>query len=464
MDKLKVLVLGDGLLGSELVRQTGWNYISRRKDKFTTDNFHNFSHQIKNYDVIVNCIADTNTYSTDKDSHWKTNYVFVNDLIQFCNSHNIKLVQISTDYLYTNSIEFASEADVPVHCNNWYGYTKLLSDGLTQLLSQNYLLIRCSHKPNPFPYEKAWVDLVGNFDYVDIISNKIISLINTNCSGLFNVGTETKTIFDLAGKTKTDVEPTNSPDYVPKNITMNLEKLNVSLSVEKPFFSIAIPAYGYNGKGRDFLENNFKVFQTQSFKDFEVVVSDHSIDDTIKIVCDEWSNRLNIKYLRNENGRGVISPNINNAMKNSSGKWIKILFQDDYLHSSDSLLFIKEFIDNNPDTKWIASTFWHTNDGENLHRRLVPSWPPVPIWTGHNHIGCPSVITIKNEDIIYFDDELNWLMDCDYYHRMFLKYGLPMILDKDTVVNRNVDERLSNTRPQDKRTIEYQKLNNLYNK
>ena len=67
---------------------------------FTTDNFHNFSHQIKNYDVIVNCIADTNTYSTDKDSHWKTNYVFVNDLIQFCNSHNIKLVQIIRRNLY----------------------------------------------------------------------------------------------------------------------------------------------------------------------------------------------------------------------------------------------------------------------------------------------------------------------------------------------------------------------------
>lgn len=28
---IKPLVLGDGLLGTELVKQTGWDYISRKK-------------------------------------------------------------------------------------------------------------------------------------------------------------------------------------------------------------------------------------------------------------------------------------------------------------------------------------------------------------------------------------------------------------------------------------------------
>mgnify|MGYP003121849538 FL=1 len=28
----KILVLGDGLLGSEIVKQSGWDYISRKKD------------------------------------------------------------------------------------------------------------------------------------------------------------------------------------------------------------------------------------------------------------------------------------------------------------------------------------------------------------------------------------------------------------------------------------------------
>ena len=31
-NQLKVLILGDGLLGSEIGKQTEWDYISRKKD------------------------------------------------------------------------------------------------------------------------------------------------------------------------------------------------------------------------------------------------------------------------------------------------------------------------------------------------------------------------------------------------------------------------------------------------
>jgi dTDP-4-dehydrorhamnose reductase len=459
MEQIKIIVLGDGLLGSEFVKQLGCDYISRKKDSFDIKNLSLFKETLIKYDIIINCIANTDTYSFDKNSHWETNYVFVNDLIQFCNENKIKLVHISTDYIYTNSVSNASEEDVPVHCNNWYGYTKLLSDGLVQLLSNDYLLIRCSHKPNPFPYEKAWIDQVGNFDYVNIICNKICDLINIKSIGVYNVGTELKSIYDLATKTNS-VEPILSPTNVPKNISLNINKLNMKL--KKPFFSIAIPAYGYNGKGQDFLNHNFNILLNQNFKDFEIVVSDHSQDDTIKNVCDSWSDKLNIKYYRNDVGRGIISPNLNNAMKNCSGDWIKILFQDDYLFNSNSLLNLSNFIKNNPNSTWIASSFWHTNDGQNLHTRLKPEWPSNPIWLGFNSIGCPSVITIKNTDIIYFDDSLNWLMDCDYYKRMFDLYGKPTIHEQDTIINRIVVDRLSNTISDGQKMAEVEKLRKIY--
>ena len=169
-----------------------------------------------------------------------------------------------------------------------------------------------------------------------------------------------------------------------------------------------------------------------------------------------------IKYFRNEIGRGVISPNLNNALRNCSGKWIKILFQDDLLFDSNTLKNIKDFIDSDKDMNWMASSFWHTNDGRNLHTRLKPTWPNKPIWAGHNSIGCPSAITIKNEDILHFDDNLNWLMDCDYYQRMFLKNGLPKILDVDTMVNIIVEDRLTNTIPEQQKISEYEKLKNIY--
>jgi dTDP-4-dehydrorhamnose reductase len=223
MEQLKVLILGDGLLGSEIVKQTNWDYMSRKKDGFNISDPSSWN--FNNYNIIINCIANTDTYSTDKQKHWDVNYKFVYDLANYCNDNNIKLVHISTEYLYSGSISNATEEDVPVHCNNWYGYTKLLGDGIVQLISKDYLLIRCMHKPNPFPYDKAWIDQIGNFDYVDVITSMIINLVKRGDCGLYNVGTKLKSIYDLAKKTNIGVLPILSPQNAPKDITMDISKL-----------------------------------------------------------------------------------------------------------------------------------------------------------------------------------------------------------------------------------------------
>ena len=221
---MKILVLGDGLLGWEIIKQTNWDFLSRKKDNIDVTKFKNWSHLLFGYDVVVNCIAHTDTYSKDKDLHWDVNYKFVERLTKFCNKKEIKLVHMSTDYIYTNSVNDATENDVPVHLPTWYGYTKLLGDAHVQLKSKNYLICRLSHKPNPFPYDKAWTDIETNCDYVDVISNLVIELINKDVNGVYNVGTKTKSIYDLALETK-NVEPINKPLYVPENTTMSLEKL-----------------------------------------------------------------------------------------------------------------------------------------------------------------------------------------------------------------------------------------------
>lgn len=219
---MKVLVLGDGLLGSEIVKQTNWDYISRKKDGF---DIRNRDFNFVGYDTIVNCIAHTDTYSDNKENNWDINYKGVADLVDYCNIHNIKLVHISTDYVYTNSIANATENDIPIHGNNWYSYTKLLADAYIELKSKNYLICKGTHKPNPFPYTNAWIDQFGNFDYVDVIASLIINLIISNNFGIFNVGTELKSMFDLANKTNKIVQPSLKPEHVPNNLTMNISKL-----------------------------------------------------------------------------------------------------------------------------------------------------------------------------------------------------------------------------------------------
>jgi len=235
---MKIVILGNGLLGTEIQKQTGWNIISRKEDGFNitrpdmfTSYFINIFDGVaasKKYDLIINCIANTTTYSANKEEHWNVNYKGVADLVDFCNQWSIKLVHISTDYVYTNSIEEASENDIPIHGNNWYSYTKLLGDAYIELKSNNYLICRGTHKPNPFPYSKAWIDQTGNFDYVDVMANFIIQLIKNNNTGLFNIGTKPKTIFELASQT-THVEIASKTPETPGNTTMNVNKLNDAL-------------------------------------------------------------------------------------------------------------------------------------------------------------------------------------------------------------------------------------------
>lgn len=215
------LILGNGLLGKEMIIQTGWKYISKKHGfNITTPPF-----DLPDCDTIINCIGFTDTYSKLRDEHWNVNYKGVKYLIDYCNNKNIKLVHISTGYVYSGSVNNAKETDVPVHNRCWYSYTKLLADALVQLEANDYLLIRCVHKPRPFPYSVAWIDQIGNFDYVDVIVAMIIKLIKNGCSGVYNVGTELKTMHDLAG----DKLPITSQAEIPKNISMNVNKSRCEL-------------------------------------------------------------------------------------------------------------------------------------------------------------------------------------------------------------------------------------------
>jgi hypothetical protein len=224
---------------------------------------------------------------------------------------------------------------------------------------------------------------------------------------------------------------------------------------EVPFFSICIPSYEMNGSGVDFLKFNFKTFKQQSFQDFEVVISDHSQNEEIKTLCNDTD--LNIKYIKNTANVGNSSANLNNSIKNASGKWIKILFQDDFLYGKNALNDLQQFIKNNfniysenydengiiqehnyNDSGWIVTGSDHTTDGYYLLNPYEPRWSLDAIYKGHNTISSPSVLTFKNEkeNNIYFDEKLIWLMDIDYYYQLYLKYGEPKILKEINAVNR----------------------------
>ena len=231
----KILIIGDGLLGSKLHSQTSWDIISRKKDGFDITDKSSYAKLLEvfdgvmqkcNYDVIVNCIANTDTYSKDRQAHWDVNYKGVSYLVDFCNEWNVKLVHISSDYVYANSTGVPSEEDVPVHQETYYAYTKLLADGYIELKSNKHLIIRATHKASPFKHPVAWINQIGNFDYVDVIASYIKKLIELDVQGVYNVGSNVKSMYNLAKETNSDVQPAMAPVLVPTNTQMNLDKFN----------------------------------------------------------------------------------------------------------------------------------------------------------------------------------------------------------------------------------------------
>jgi glycosyltransferase involved in cell wall biosynthesis len=210
-------------------------------------------------------------------------------------------------------------------------------------------------------------------------------------------------------------------------------------------------------KGIEYLEYSFNILYSQIYKNFEIVISDHSTNDNIEELCKQWNQVLNINYFKNEYKRGISSSNINNAIKNAKGDIIKVLFQDDFLYDEHSLeKQLKCFKGN-----WMVTACCHYN-GIEIYKPFYPQYHNK-IQYGQNTISSPSVLMFKNEDIIEFDENLFWLMDVDYYKRMYDKFGLPDICNYITVVNREHENQVSNTlATEERRKIELEYIVQKY--
>lgn len=215
-------------------------------------------------------------------------------------------------------------------------------------------------------------------------------------------------------------------------------------TVNIPHISICIPTYEMSSVGANFLAENFEIFLKQSFKNFNVIISDDSNDNSIRSVCDKYKDRLSIVYVKNTGEKGLCG-NLNNAMKNANGKIIKILLMDDFLYNESSL---QEIVDNFDPQKdhWLATACMHTVDGKTFTNAHYPRYNAY-IHYGRNTIGTPSVVSVKNENLCFLDSTFNWsLNDCDYYKSNYDKFGEPKLLNTINVVVRKHEHQITNTR------------------
>ena len=207
------------------------------------------------------------------------------------------------------------------------------------------------------------------------------------------------------------------------------------------YFSVCIPCYEMSGKGHKYLEHNLNQLVIQDFKNFEVIISDQSVNNKIKLLCDKYKKKLDLKYFLNNNGKKQASANTNYAMKKACGKVIKIIFQDDYLYTNNALSSLYDVFEH-ANISWCVSASEHSYDGVTVFRSFYPNYNDN-IQLGNNTISSPSVIAVRRENYIPFDEKLIYLMDVDLYKRYYDRDGMPFILNDILVVNRLHDKQVS---------------------
>ena len=118
------------------------------------------------------------------------------------------------------------------------------------------------------------------------------------------------------------------------------------------FISICIPAY----KHVDYLKRLLDSIAIQTFKDFEVIITDDSPGNEVEQFCLQYQSLLPIKYIKNNTSLG--SPgNWNACISNASGQWIKIMHDDDWFACPESLKHFAGAAFQGKNSQFIFSAF-----------------------------------------------------------------------------------------------------------
>jgi len=204
---MKILLTGgSGLLGSELLKIDN-NIVAPNRASMDVNDKESCRHWIdkEKPDVLVHAAAFTSPPNCEQEPS-KARHINITgttNLVDLCEEKNIKFVYVSTDYVFDGARGLYSTDDA-INPINKYALTKAAGE-LAARTYENSLIIRTSFCQSEFPYEKAFVDQYTSRDYVDIIAPKILNCIKRDSIGIVHVGTERKTVFELAKRRKPDV-------------------------------------------------------------------------------------------------------------------------------------------------------------------------------------------------------------------------------------------------------------------
>lgn len=190
---------GSGLLGGEF-REILPSIYYPSAQEFNVTDYEQLERYLegKKIDLMLHCAAFTSPPKINEDPirALDVNIIGTANIVKLCVRHSIKLIYISTDYVFKGDKGDYREDD-PVYPVNKYAWSKLGGECVVRLYD-NSLIIRTTFGPNIFPFEKAFVDQWTSRESVSVIARMIASVLSKEITGTIHIGGKRKTVFEYA--------------------------------------------------------------------------------------------------------------------------------------------------------------------------------------------------------------------------------------------------------------------------
>ncbi len=147
------------------------------------------------------------------------------NLVIVCSKLKIKLIYLSTNYVYPGIKGNYKETDALLPYNN-YAWSKLGGECAVQMYN-NSLVIRLSMTEKPFIHKYAFKDQITNFMFHEEVVKIFPNLLKIK--GVINLGGKSNSVYNFARKFNKNIKPISSSkilrEKIPLNHSMNLKKL-----------------------------------------------------------------------------------------------------------------------------------------------------------------------------------------------------------------------------------------------
>lgn len=151
-----------------------------------------------NITIILHCAAMISPPKINEDiiQAIGSNIIGTALLSSECYKRNIRLVYISTDYVFAGEKGMYKEADL-LFPSNKYAWSKLGGECAVQMLNK-WVIIRLSFGPDEFPYKAAFIDQFTSRESASTIAKKIKNIILSDFNGLIHIGGTRKSVYNYA--------------------------------------------------------------------------------------------------------------------------------------------------------------------------------------------------------------------------------------------------------------------------